>query len=187
MNPRRILDMRPITERVIDGNKVKLTKEEKYFNDNLSEKKASIKTAMKSFYLACKDFIAHVDAKSIRQSEDVSYSSSYFQNRCFLQSEFDWYLVRSKDKEFQMNYISDIVERASAWTPLTLPLFELSLAEQEKVSLETQRRIHAVRALSQSLLVNDRHGTAADIEIMARPNLPKSSLAKTKRGRRKGK
>ena len=92
----------------------------------------------------------------ITVSCNKTYEAGHFSQRQLLTSEYDWH-ANCANKDYMVDFIPDLVERAPAWHPSPRPNFLLTSEEAIKVQEEATARFLRAKEEALALCMSQKH------------------------------
>ena len=110
--------------------------------------------------------LKNINNNYITVSCNETYEAGHFSQRQLLTFEYDWY-ANCANKDYMVDFISDLVDRAPTWHPSPRPNFSLTSEEAKKVQEEATARFLRAKEEALALCMSQKHSFGADEEIVS--------------------
>jgi hypothetical protein len=164
-NPRQILLKRCLPIPPSDAP-LKIVQAHTKSGKKLDTLQSKVKTAAALRVSVANRVLKNIKDNYITVSCNETYEAGHFSQRQLLTSEYDWY-ANCANKDYMVDFISDLVGRAPAWHPSPRPNFSLTSEEAIKVQEEATARFLRAKEEALALCMSQKHSFGADEEIVS--------------------
>jgi len=84
-----------------------------------------------------------------------------------LKDEKNWYEKCARDKNFMINFISDLVEKEDPWHPSPRPDLTLTTEQTDKIRDEAVKRFEIAQKEAMARCQSEKHNFSAGEEILS--------------------